>query len=260
MKSYADAAKTSSSDAGLQESSFKSALTTIEVNLQSQLKTVEAKSGEVAGHVASVGRELQALRQEVEKQSTRGETPQSAPELSRFMDSVDSRLRSYAEVARVTQASLFQDQEREKADREARRLNIRIVGLEESDTEDTKEVITTFFRDDLQVRTEEIESAIRIGRRDRGTRAILALNEAVLEGGRELWQKADITGLSETWTWKEGAANIPGFTHLTSVWNRKQSRYGRGFAGLERSKGGSYRRRVLYLGSAKITVFGTGVR
>ncbi|KAL3681182.1 hypothetical protein R1sor_024138 [Riccia sorocarpa] len=59
------------------------------------------------------------------------------------------------------------------------------------------------------------------------------LNLEVILTGSELWQKADIIALTETWEYHDGEGlEIPGFSRLASVWKMKRFDKGRDFGGL----------------------------
>ncbi|KAL3696402.1 hypothetical protein R1sor_010478 [Riccia sorocarpa] len=52
-------------------------------------------------------------------------------------------------------------------------------------------------------------------------------------GGSDLWQQQDLIVLAETWETSDiSSVDFPGFTLVTSVWNKKRTNRGRGFGGL----------------------------
>ncbi|KAL3677227.1 hypothetical protein R1sor_027175 [Riccia sorocarpa] len=54
----------------------------------------------------------------------------------------------------------------------------------------------------------------------------------MIEGGRDIWRRADIIVLLVTWEDRDRNWEIHGFTQLSSVWNPKRSERGRGFGGI----------------------------
>ncbi|KAL3677238.1 hypothetical protein R1sor_027186 [Riccia sorocarpa] len=130
---------------------------------------------------------------------------------------LEGKIKSYAEVARTTQTTLWQEQEHECVARETRSLNLRIVGLEEKPEEVTRDVAVNLFTDILRVHDPKVAQATRI----------------VIKGGGELWAKSDIVVLLETWEYRENAGTeLPGFVRLETVWNSKRGAKGRGFGGI----------------------------
>ncbi|KAL3677231.1 hypothetical protein R1sor_027179 [Riccia sorocarpa] len=140
------------------------------------------------------------------------------------MEALETRMRTYAEVTRETHVEALREQEREKSERTAKEVNLRVVGLTESADEDTQKAVTKFFKESLRVVSPWVEQAMRVGRESSGSRTIL--------GGYELWQDADIVALAETWEYKEREREMPGFTQLTLMWNPKRFERGRGFEGI----------------------------
>ncbi|KAL3687818.1 hypothetical protein R1sor_014127 [Riccia sorocarpa] len=56
---------------------------------------------------------------------------------------------------------------------------------------------------------------------------------AAVEGGREIWAKSDVIVILETWEEAEAAVvELPGFTRIASLWNKKRFVKGRGYGGL----------------------------
>ncbi|KAL3677245.1 hypothetical protein R1sor_027195 [Riccia sorocarpa] len=116
---------------------------------------------------------------------------------------LETKMRSYADVTRETQSALFQAHEKEQSARLSRCQNLRVVGLDETVGEDTKEVIMQLFSDTLQVTNHDVESVVRIGRRE-GTRYVL-VRFATMDGrsrvlgsrrllqGSKIWLDADLT-------------------------------------------------------------------
>ncbi|KAL3687815.1 hypothetical protein R1sor_014124 [Riccia sorocarpa] len=128
----------------------------------------------------------------------------SVPDLTPVLEHMDVKMQSYAEATRVAHTTLLQEQEKEKLAREARINNLRIVGLPEEDKENTKDVVLKFFQEELLVREPIVESAVRIGRGERGSRAILVRfgsaerrgrvvgNRRLLKG-KGIWLDSDLT-------------------------------------------------------------------
>ncbi|KAL3696389.1 hypothetical protein R1sor_010465 [Riccia sorocarpa] len=117
---------------------------------------------------------------------------------------LEGKLKGHAEEAKVAQFTLMNEQEREKAERRNRSLNIRVSGLEESASEDVTSLVQDLFRDVLKVATPRIIHATRVGRSDRNMRPILVKfstpeDRAVILGnrgmlrGRKVWLDPDLT-------------------------------------------------------------------
>ncbi|KAL3683233.1 hypothetical protein R1sor_001255 [Riccia sorocarpa] len=88
-------------------------------------------------------------------------------------NSQEQQIRSYAEAVRETQSTFLRDQDRERNDRESRKLNIRIVGLQEGEQEDTKTTVGAFFTEALKIDNVDIISAVRVGKNEKGPRHIV---------------------------------------------------------------------------------------
>ncbi|KAL3696397.1 hypothetical protein R1sor_010474 [Riccia sorocarpa] len=119
---------------------------------------------------------------------------------------METRIRSYAYVARDSQAALLQAHEKERTVRLARSLNIHVVGLDEVESENTQEEVTRFFQDELRVISPKFDYAARVGRRESIPQVILVrfptadernrvLNNRSLLKGRKLWLDSDLTPL-----------------------------------------------------------------
>ncbi|KAL3700657.1 hypothetical protein R1sor_018679 [Riccia sorocarpa] len=133
---------------------------------------------------------------------------------SQVMQALEGRLKTYTEVASEAQSVALQEREEERLARQARSLNIRISGLEELEGEVIKEVVAGFFEDTLRVSSP-------------------GFSEATSLGNKDLWEKADIVTLVETWDTSDNTvAEIDGFTRVASLWNPKRFSKGRGFGGL----------------------------
>ncbi|KAL3696388.1 hypothetical protein R1sor_010464 [Riccia sorocarpa] len=137
----------------------------------------------------------------------------------KVLTDMDTRLRSYADVARENQLKLMKEQElghlaqleakmqereREHADREARSKNLRIVGLPEKEGGDILNEVLTLFRDILNVEESNVVQTVCVGKNDRGARTVLVRFEsvesknAVLANrgrlkGRSMWLDPDLT-------------------------------------------------------------------
>ncbi|KAL3700016.1 hypothetical protein R1sor_018038 [Riccia sorocarpa] len=125
------------------------------------------------------------------------------PEMSLVMAELDGKMKTYADTVRSSQLAALRDQEWENRAREERCRNI--VGLSETEGEDSMELILKFFKDDLRVTDPEVEFVSRVERRDK----------------------------VETWEFNgEACVEIPGFMRVAIVWNKKRFQKERGFGGL----------------------------
>ncbi|KAL3677240.1 hypothetical protein R1sor_027188 [Riccia sorocarpa] len=124
--------------------------------------------------------------------------------LNRVMLDMETRLKGIVDETRTSQANLIQEREDEQIARLARKLNLRVVGLEEVDEENTKDVVLNFFRDTLRVHTPGVEQAFRVGRNEKGPRAVLVkfstleqrnsvLNNRSMLKGMKIWIDPDLT-------------------------------------------------------------------
>ncbi|KAL3677263.1 hypothetical protein R1sor_027211 [Riccia sorocarpa] len=150
---------------------------------------------------------------------------------------MELKLQSFVVAAREAQTSALMEQDRERAARSERSLNIRIVGLEEPKGEDTKTVVTDLFRNTLKVDVLGVAQAFRVGKNERGPRTVvvkfdrLESRQAVL-GSRSLWEDSDIVAMVETWCWRPDDIRLSGFDCLTNIWDAKKGQKGRGFGGI----------------------------
>ncbi|KAL3677273.1 hypothetical protein R1sor_027221 [Riccia sorocarpa] len=128
----------------------------------------------------------------------------SLPDLNQVMSDMEVRLKGIVESTRTSQATLVREREDEQTARHARRMNIRVVGLEEVGEEDTTNIVLNFFWDTLRVHTPRVEQAIRVGRSDKGPRAILVkfstledrslvLSNRSMLKGLHIWIDPDLT-------------------------------------------------------------------
>ncbi|KAL3687805.1 hypothetical protein R1sor_014114 [Riccia sorocarpa] len=109
---------------------------------------------------------------------------------------MEGRLKGIVEDTRASQATLVREREDEQTTRYARRLNLRVVGLEELEEEDTKAIVLTFF------------------------------NTATITGGADLWASSDVVALAETWEWQERAQlDIPDFVRIGTSQGRFYVRF-----------------------------------
>ncbi|KAL3677249.1 hypothetical protein R1sor_027197 [Riccia sorocarpa] len=99
--------------------------------------------------------------------------------LDQVLQEVDTKFKTYAQAARETQVTLAREQEVEKEARAARSLNLRFVGVEEKNDEDTMETVTTLCKDVLKVATPRFVRVVRVGRSEKGPRTILVRFNAV---------------------------------------------------------------------------------
>ncbi|KAL3677239.1 hypothetical protein R1sor_027187 [Riccia sorocarpa] len=74
---------------------------------------------------------------------------------------------------RQTPRTVTLEQEKERAARQRKLLNLRIAGLVEHPEEVTKEVVISFFREQLNIVDPGVDSATRVGRNENGPRTIL---------------------------------------------------------------------------------------
>ncbi|KAL3693684.1 hypothetical protein R1sor_007335 [Riccia sorocarpa] len=174
---------------------------------------------EVLKEVSQIVKQLKLLREEV-KQRAVDIVPPPGQDLSSALEAMEVRLRTYAVCAQEAHRVAFDDREREYSAREARNCNLRVVGLLESDGEDTMAAVVDFFRDTLRVQSLEVEHTVRVGKR-----------ESV--GGVGTWKDADLVILVETWEIGENSlVELPNFTFVTSVQNWRKCERGRGFGGV----------------------------
>ncbi|KAL3693710.1 hypothetical protein R1sor_007361 [Riccia sorocarpa] len=118
----------------------------------------------------------------------------SPPDYGQLLVDLETRMRTHVEVSRQTHADFLQEQDREHSAREARCRNIRVVGLNKQEGEDTRECVTQFFRDVLRVADPVIDQVTRIGRSDKGARAVLVRFSSVAEKNRVLGNRSMLKG------------------------------------------------------------------
>ncbi|KAL3683235.1 hypothetical protein R1sor_001257 [Riccia sorocarpa] len=193
--------------------------------------------GDVCRGITSIKSEMSDLRFDFRKLSKRfdehradftqklekvlkDEHPPIVPDFEKVFSEMDTKLRSYAEVARESQLTLLKEQElgrmaqlekkmqerdKELADRSARRLNLRLVGMPEQEGEDVMAAVLQLYKEDLKVADPQVLQAVRVGRAvETHPRVILcrfksveSLNVATsnrgLLKGRNLWLDPDLT-------------------------------------------------------------------
>ncbi|KAL3702547.1 hypothetical protein R1sor_020569 [Riccia sorocarpa] len=99
--------------------------------------------------------------------------PVSDHNFTQVLSDMEDRLRTYVDTARVSQASVLHEQELERAAQKARSLNLRVVGLAETEGEDTRQAVLNLFQDILRVSSPGIAQAARISKGESGTRTII---------------------------------------------------------------------------------------
>ncbi|KAL3701827.1 hypothetical protein R1sor_019849 [Riccia sorocarpa] len=90
--------------------------------------------------------------------------PVSDHNFTQVLSDMEDRLRTYVDTARVSQASVLHEQELERAAQKARSLNLRVVGLAETEGEDTRQAVLNLFQDILRVSSPGIAQAARISK------------------------------------------------------------------------------------------------
>ncbi|KAL3677248.1 hypothetical protein R1sor_027196 [Riccia sorocarpa] len=166
--------------------------------------------------------QIQLLREEVKPRVA--VIPSPGPDLASALQEMESRLKTHVVGAHEAHRTALVDREKEHLAREARNRNIRIVGLSESEGEDTRAVVSDFFSDVLKVQEAQVEHTVRVGKKE---------SDAVAAGGTGLWKDSDLVILVETWeTMEDGLPALPEFTLVTSVWNKRKGERGRGFGGV----------------------------
>ncbi|KAL3687812.1 hypothetical protein R1sor_014121 [Riccia sorocarpa] len=171
---------------------------------------------------------------------------------------LEARFRSFTDAAQESQAVLQTERDKELMARHERSLNIRVVGLVEQEDEDTKILVTDFFRNTLKIHNPGVVHAFRVGKGERGPKPVvvrfnsLESRTTILSGrgmlkGENIWLDADLTpaqaetswshadiiGLAETWSRHEAVnVELDGFCCLISLWNDKKHQKGRGFGGI----------------------------
>ncbi|KAL3693704.1 hypothetical protein R1sor_007355 [Riccia sorocarpa] len=114
----------------------------------------------------------------------------STPQTGFTLVDLDTRMKTYADVTRTAQSEVMLEQEREKNARDARAKNLRIVGLEETEDENTKDKVLEFFQGVLHVEP-AVDQAWRIGRKDRVWHP-RRFNNGRGFGGVALWKRDEV--------------------------------------------------------------------
>lgn len=130
----------------------------------------------------------------------------TTPALHEVVETLEVKMKSYAEATKSAHISFCQEQEIEKANQFARMKNVRISGLPESEKEEVKSVVTKFLTETLDVPNPDLAHAYRIGNKGTQPRAIIVkfvdqaqrdmalANKAILKG-RRIWLDPDLTPL-----------------------------------------------------------------
>lgn len=130
----------------------------------------------------------------------------TTPGFHEVVESLEVKMKSYAEATKSAHISFCQEQEIEKANQFSRRKNVRISGLLESEKEEVKSVVTKFLAETLHVANPDVVQAFRIGTIGSQPRAIIVkfndqtqrdmalANKAALKGQR-IWLDPDLTPL-----------------------------------------------------------------
>ncbi|KAL3681099.1 hypothetical protein R1sor_024055 [Riccia sorocarpa] len=138
---------------------------------------------------------------------------------------LEEKMRVYMDSSRVALATSAHDQDMERMARQARSLNLRIVGLPETPDENTRALVLDLFQDTLGVSDVGVDHVSRIGRSE--------TNRTVLKGGSDTWESVDIIALVETWEWQgQNGLDISGFSRVQTIFNSKWHSQGRGFGGI----------------------------
>ncbi|KAL3700021.1 hypothetical protein R1sor_018043 [Riccia sorocarpa] len=170
------------------------------------LETVEEQRDKLAISSSDQTRELGKLREVVLQTS-----PAKTDSIQQAITELDTKLhtyvkdlgdsvrvgavRSFAEVTRATHTAVILEQEKEKLAREARSLNLRVVGFSEDDGEDVKASIIKLFQETLRVTDPTVEQAYRVGKGENRPRAVL-VRFATTEGrGEVLANRGQLKGL-----------------------------------------------------------------
>lgn len=170
--------------------------------LKGSQKNVEKVFKDSVGVMWDVSKSVDDIQGKVCSQMTSADSPR----LHEVVESLDLKIKSYAEATKAAQISFCQEQEIEKSNQLARRKNVRISGLPEIENEDVKSVVTKFLDETLQVSNAELAQAFRIGNKGAQPRGIIVkfvnqtqrdvalANKAMLKG-RRIWLDPDLTPL-----------------------------------------------------------------
>ncbi|KAL3677281.1 hypothetical protein R1sor_027229 [Riccia sorocarpa] len=131
--------------------------------------------------------------------------PKNQPDLHQAVSDLEEKLQSRMTANQASQLSLLREREKERDDQRVRSKNLRIVGLTETEGENTTEVVTEFFQETLRVSSPRVESVRRIGvNSDRGPRTLLVrfhseddknivLSNRNMLRGKRIWLDMDLT-------------------------------------------------------------------
>ncbi|BBN19332.1 hypothetical protein Mp_8g09740 [Marchantia polymorpha subsp. ruderalis] len=124
----------------------------------------------------------------------------TTPALHEVVETLELKMKSYAEATKSAHISFCQEQEIEKANQFARMKNVRISDLPESEKEEVKSVVTKFLTETLDVPNPDLAHAYHIGNKGAQPRAIIvkfvdqAQRDMALRG-RRIWLDPDLTPL-----------------------------------------------------------------
>ncbi|BBN18933.1 hypothetical protein Mp_8g06700 [Marchantia polymorpha subsp. ruderalis] len=97
----------------------------------------------------------------------------TTPALHEVVETLEVKMKSYAEATKSAHISFCQEQEIEKANQFACMKNVRISDLPESEKEEVKSVVTKFLTETLDVPIPNLAQAYRIGNKGTQPRAII---------------------------------------------------------------------------------------
>ncbi|OAE19620.1 hypothetical protein AXG93_3756s1260 [Marchantia polymorpha subsp. ruderalis] len=115
-------------------------------------------------------------------------------------------MKFYAETTKSAHISFCQEQDIKKTNQFARRKNVRISSLPESEKEEVKSVVTKFLTEIFDVPNSDLAQAYRISNKraqplaiivkfvDQAQRDMALANKAILKG-RRIWLDPDLTPL-----------------------------------------------------------------
>ncbi|KAL3690337.1 hypothetical protein R1sor_016646 [Riccia sorocarpa] len=124
--------------------------------------------------------------------------PVSDHNFTQVLSDMEDRLRTYVDTARVSQASVLHEQELERAAQKARSLNLRVVGLAETEGEDTRQAVLNLFQDILRVSSPGIAQAARISKGESGFEKISSIGTVKTRakgrgsGGIAIWGRSGL--------------------------------------------------------------------
>ncbi|KAL3677279.1 hypothetical protein R1sor_027227 [Riccia sorocarpa] len=113
-------------------------------------------------------------------------------------EDIGNQLRSYVTATCEAHTTALMDQEKEQAARKAKSLNLRVVGLNEEDGENTQQLVEDFFRNTLRVHSPEVAQTYRVGKNDHGPRHIV-VHFASLEARRAVFDNRSMLKGMKVW-------------------------------------------------------------